>query len=120
MIDDNYSKPHSLDVSVPQGSCAGASIFNLYCSTLHEVIPKNLTLSSFADDHSVRKRFKARSTVDETETINSLEVCMLNIKFWMDSMWLKMNPNKTEFIYFGNKPQLKKNVMWRDSEWLKT
>ena len=108
VIEDKYSKPHSLEVSVPQGSCAGASIFNLYCLTLHEVIPQNLTLSGFADDHSMRKSFKARSIADETETIHSMEACMLNIKSWMDSMGLKLNPNKTEFIYFGNKPQLKK------------
>ena len=25
---------------------------------------------------------------------------MLNIKNWMDEMRLKMNPSKTEFIYF--------------------
>ena len=108
VIDNKYSKPQSLDVSVPQGSCAGVSIFNLYCLTLHEIIPQNLTLSGFTDDHSIRKSFKARSAADETETIHSLEACMLNIKSWMDSMCLKMNPNKTEFIYFGNKPQLKK------------
>ena len=108
VIEEKYSKPHSLDVSVPQGSCVGVSIFNLYCLTLHEVIPKNLTLSGFADDHSMRKSFKTGSTADETETIHSMEACMLNIKSWMDSMCLKMNPNKTEFIYFGSKPQLKK------------
>ena len=39
VIGDKYSKPHSLTVSVPQGSCAGVSVFNLYCSTLHEIIP---------------------------------------------------------------------------------
>ena len=50
VIDNNYSRPKNLEVSVPQGSCAGANIFNLYCSTLHEVIPKDLTLSGFADD----------------------------------------------------------------------
>ena len=33
---------------------------------------------------------------------------MLNIKSWMDSVCLKMNPTKIEFIYFGNKPQLRK------------
>ena len=108
VIGDKYSKPHSLTVSVPQRSCAGASIFNLYCSTLHEIVPKDLTLSGFADDHSVRKSFKAGSSTDETETIRTLEGCMLNIKSWMDSMRLKMNPNKTEFIYFGSKPQLRK------------
>ena len=108
VIEDNYSKPHSLDVSVPQGSCVGVSIFNLYCSTLHETILNDLTLSGFVDDHSIRKSFKADSTAEETKTIQTLEDCMLNIKSWMDSMHLKMNPNKTEFIYFGSKPQLKK------------
>ena len=86
----------------------GTSIFNLYCLTLNEIVPKNLTLSGLADDHSIRKSFKADSNTDETETIQTLEGCMLNIKSWMDSMHLKMNPNKTEFIYFGSKPQLKK------------
>ena len=33
---------------------------------------------------------------------------MLNIKSWIDAVRLKMNPSKTEFIYFGNKPQLRK------------
>ena len=33
---------------------------------------------------------------------------MLSIKNWMDKMHLKMNPSKTEFIYFGNRVQLKK------------
>ena len=108
VIDDKYSKPHGLDVSVPQGSCVGVSIFNLYCSTLHEIVPSDLTLSGFADYHSIRRSFKADSTPDETETIQTLESCMLKIKSWMDSMHLKMNPNKTEFIYFGSRPQLKK------------
>ena len=33
---------------------------------------------------------------------------MLNIKKWMDQMQLKMNPSKTEYIYFGNIMQIKK------------
>ena len=33
---------------------------------------------------------------------------MLNIKNWMDEMRLKMNPAKTEFIYFGFAKQLTK------------
>ena len=102
MISDKYSKPHGLDVSVPQGSCASASIFNLHCSTLHEIVPSDLTLSGFADDHSIRRSFKADSTTDETETTQTLEECMLKFKSWMDS-------NKTEFIYFGSRPQLKKS-----------
>ena len=103
-----YSKERNLDVSVPQGSCAGVNIFNLYCSLLQEVVPAGLQLSGFADDHSVRKTFKANSREEECGTITELESCLLSIKKWMDEMRLKMNPSKTEFIYFGNAVQLQK------------
>ena len=103
-----YSKECNLEVSVPQGSCAGANIFNLYCSPLQDVVPNDLQLSSFADDHIVRRSFKASSRQEECATNASLEECLLNVKKWMDEARLKMNPAKTEFIYFGNTRQIQK------------
>ena len=44
----------------------------------------------------------------ELEVKKQQEWCMLNIKQWMDQMRLKMNPSKTEYIYFGNHQQLKR------------
>ena len=41
-------------------------------------------------------------------TVEQTEACMLSIKNWMDEMRLKMNPSKTEFIYFGFNKQLAK------------
>ena len=105
---DHHSKEHSLEVSVPQGLCAGAGLFNLYCVPLDDVVPKDLQLSGFADDHSIRKPFKAGDILSERSTKDAMETCMLNIKRWMDQMCLKMNPSKTEFIYFGSRVQLKK------------
>ena len=105
-----YSKDRDLTVSVPQGSCVGANIFNLYCLPLQDVVPEDLQLSGFADDHSVRKTFKAGNTYEETTIISKLESCLLSIKQWMDQARLKMNPSKTEFIYFGNAPQLHKCI----------
>ena len=107
-INGIYSKERNLEVSVPQGSCAGANIFNLYCSPLQDVVPKDLQLSGFADDHSVRRSFKACNRQEESDTNTSLENCLLNIKRWMDEARLKMNPAKTEFIYFGNTKQIQK------------
>ena len=86
----------------------GANIFNLYCSPLQDVVPDDLQLSGFADDHSIRKAFKAGNTNKEISTISKLESCLLSIKQWMDQVRLKMNPSKMEFIYFGNAPQLLK------------
>ena len=93
---------------MPQGSVTGANVINLYCSTLSEVIPKDLQLSGFADNYSLRQEFSANNRVDELNTIKSLESCMLTIKHWMDAVYLKMNPSKTEFILFSNQIQLNK------------
>ena len=109
ITDDTYSKNVNLTVSVPQGSCAGANIFNLYCSLLETIMPKDLAINGFADDHSIRKFFKASDRSVELAIIAKLQECMLNIKQWMDIMHLKMNPPpKTEFIYFGYPRQLHK------------
>ena len=95
---------------MPQGSCTGANLFNLYCSPLKDVVPADLHLSGFADDHSIRGTFKAGHIQQERATKDKIEACMLNIKHWMDTVCLKMNPSKTEFIYFGGK-QLRKCVI---------
>ena len=98
-VKETYSKERNLEVSVPQGSCAGASIFNLYCSPLQDIVPQDLQLSGFADDHSIRRSFMTNSRQEECDTKAKLEGCLLNINKWMDEAWLKMNPAKTEFIY---------------------
>ena len=109
LINNSISKEiNLLKYSVPQGSAARANIFNLYCSTLSEVIPKDLQLSGFADNHSLCQEFSANNRVDKLNTIKSLESCILTIKHWMDAVHLKMNPSKTEFILFGNQIQLNK------------
>ena len=107
-VKGTYSKEMNLEVSILQGSCAGANIFNLYCSPLQDIVPGDLHLSGFADDHSVRSTFKACSRQQEHHTIQKQEECLLNIKKWMNETRLKMNPSKTEFFYFGNTRQIQK------------
>ena len=103
-----YSKEKDLTVSVPQGSCASAAIFNLYCSPLEDIEPENLHLSGFVDDHSVRNSFPANNRQLEIKAKEQVQECMLKIKQWMDQVHLKMNPARTEFIYFGHPTQLTK------------
>ena len=45
---------------------------------------------------------------DESQCIDSIEQCLINIKAWMDSNRLKMNNGKTEFILLGSRSQLTK------------
>ena len=101
-----------LKFSVPQGSLAGPILYLAYASTLRYVIQANsmININGYADDHSLNKNFSADNRNDETSTIRLLELCMTDIKDWMDSNRLKMNTTKTEFIMFGWKKQLQKCI----------
>ena len=65
---------------------------------MDEVVPKDLQLNGYADEHSIWKCFKLK---DESATIAATESIMPDVKCWMDVVCLKMNESKTEFIYFG-------------------
>ena len=92
-----------LQFSFWQGSCARANLFSIYSSTIKEVIPNDIYVNGYADDHALDNNFDTRSHEDEHETISRLENCISDIKVWMDKNHLKMNSSKTEFIMFGSK-----------------
>ena len=126
---DKKSAPIDLPFSVPQGSCAGPTLYSAYASILREVIQDPLSqpegtisqipaswsdstwqlhsrrpidLHGFADDHAYKKGFPGNSRESEVDTIKDLEQCATRIKSWMDGNRLKMNDGKTEFIMFGS------------------
>ena len=62
-----------------------------------------LQMTTFLND-----TFQAGNRTLEMNTIVRLEDTLANTKDWMDAVKLKMNPDKTEFIYFSHKQQLNK------------
>ena len=54
------------------------------------------------------KSFTPGDVMAETTCISELEECMSSVNKWMGKMKLKINPSKTELIYFGRKGQLQK------------
>lgn len=112
LINNTLSRDKELPFSVPQGSCAGPVLYNLYASTLENSIKHlNMNIIGYADDHTLYDSFAASSRSDEINCINNLEHCIAETKTWMDKNRLKMNCAKTEFCLFGNKPQTKKCVI---------
>ena len=109
-VNKTYSNEKSFAFSVLQGSCSGANIFMAYCSPIGEIILDSEAISGFADDHLIWKSFLANSRMQEKEVINVLKSSMNLIKSWMDSMRLKLNSDKTEFILFGYRAQLQKCI----------
>ena len=122
-VNDAYSKPISLEYSVPQGSCLGPVGYLLYASSVEEVTaspeprapasnnPKEriltaekIDLHGYADDHGIKKRFEP-TWDNETVTTELLSNCLSRIKSWMDLNRLRMNDAKTEYIQFGSRWQ---------------
>ena len=134
----SYSSDRPLVCCVPQGSLAGPNLFSVYSSTLQEHIPvlvppytgpdcipvdpslvvstpitqdlirTNVDLNGFTNNHSLKNTFKANDRLAEKQSIHILELCLSEVKIWMDENRLCMNDSKTEFIMLGGQQQLKK------------
>ena len=64
-------------------------------------------ICGYADDNGIYDAFTP-GTTKEASVLLRLEECLLSVQKWMNSNRLKMNPTKTEFIYFGYHKQLNK------------
>ena len=107
-VGTKYSTNRPLDCSVPQGSLAGPNLYLAYASTLQEIVPEEVCLNGFADDHSLKRSFKADDRKAEHTTISILQNCLKDVKLWVDKNRLNMNDGNTEFTIFGAKKQLAK------------
>ena len=106
-VGKQYSEPKCLTFSVPQGSAGGANFFTAYCESLPSVIPAGVALQGFADDHFMHQ---PHSPNEESQNLalSNIKTAFTNVEEWMQGMRLKLNPDKTEFIVFGNQRQLDK------------
>ena len=69
---------------------------------------QDVQLFGFADDHILNDTFQAGNRTSEMNTIVRFEDTLADTKDWMDAVKLKINLDKTEFIYFGHKQQFNK------------
>ena len=95
-VGTKYSTNRPLDCSVPQGSLAGPNLYMAYTSTLQEIVSEEVCLNGFADDHSLKRSFKADDRKAEHTTISILQNCLKDVKLWMDENRLQMNDGKTK------------------------
>ena len=107
-VDSKHSSPREHKYGVPQGSCSWDYLLICYCSLIEGQIDSSITLTAFADDHSIHNNFKASDKEQEHKVKTDLEKTFTHLIQWMDMMCLKLNPDKTEYILFGSQQQLKK------------
>ena len=78
--------------------------FSLYTTPLSLIISKHKEIKSHfhADDSQVYVHLSQKNASTAFEKLNR---CLDDVKDWMSTSKLKLNPNKTEFIIFGLKRQ---------------
>ncbi len=105
VVDSVRSDIQHLERGVPQGSVLGPMLFLLYTSEILEIIRSfKLDSHAYADD----TQLYFHSAPNEVASVApQLLACVEAIGQWMSSNRLKLNPDKTEFIWLASPYHLK-------------
>ena len=92
-----------LDFGVPQGSVLGPRIYCMYTKPVSDIIQRHgLSHHSYADDTQWHMTME-HSNNDWRDDLARIELCVSEIREWMNPNMLKLNDDKTELIVFTSK-----------------
>ena len=83
-----------------QGSCLGPVLYNFYAITLEVVVPNDLDLDGFSNDHNLNKGLDPNDPDEELTVKSDTEHCPDDSNCWMSNNRLEMSSSWTEFILF--------------------
>ena len=108
-INNSVSQELDLPFCMPQGSCAGPILFNIYIITLTSFPgSSNCDLVGYADDNTISACIDPNAQNNEQQVIGNIQNSLEKTKHCMCLNRLKMNDQKTKFIMHGNNVQLSK------------
>ena len=105
-VGSTLSHPVALQYGVPQGSVLGPILFSLYTNPISSIIQSHSSINYhfYADDTHL---YISLSPANFSHCIQNLKNCLNDIRIFMFTNKLKLNPEKTEFILIGSKSNRK-------------
>ena len=101
-VGSTLSYPVAFQYVVPQGSVLGPILFSLYTNPISSIIQSRSSINYhiYTDDNQL---YISLSPANFSQCIQQLKDCLNDIKNFMFTNILKLNPDKTEFILIGSK-----------------
>ena len=91
VIEDSVSVDQELDFGIPQGSVLGPRIYCMYTKPVSDIIQRHgLSHHSYADDTQLYMAM-GHSNNDWMDGLARIELCVSEIREWMNENMLKLN-----------------------------
>lgn len=99
------------DDGLPQGSILSPTLFNLYTKELHKLQDNNTQILQYADDVTITIRSKNKSEIRRKAT-----QIMAKFTSMLESMSLKINPNKCAILDFSECLPIRSGIIINNTE----